>query len=148
MFVCGVAKMGNNDDRMSLFEGIIIGIYGNWLISLIEKISFTTPLIIGDYSLTWFQPFLIILPLACLISLIALGIFGGKLETRLEVIILGLGHFAPICVSLYTEGLILKDYFFLGIGGLLFFMVYTSELWRARQMERTKARANVEKNKT
>jgi hypothetical protein len=30
----GVAKMGNNDDRMSLFEGIIIGIYGNWLISL------------------------------------------------------------------------------------------------------------------
>ncbi|MCP8304942.1 MAG: hypothetical protein H3Z50_05700 [archaeon] len=131
--------MGNND-RLALFEGIIIGIYGNWLISLIDKISFTTPLIIAGYSLPWFQPFLVILSTACLVSLIAIGIFGGKLETRWEVIILGLGHFAPICVSLYVEGLILKDIFFLFIGGILFFMIYTSELWRARQIERTKAK--------
>ena len=129
--------MGNND-RMSLFEGIIIGIYGNWLISLIDKMSFNPALIVGGYSLSWFQPFLIILSIACLISLIAIGIFGGKLETRWEVLILGLGHFAPICVSLYIEGLILKDIFFLGIGGILFFMIYVSELWRARQLERTK----------
>jgi hypothetical protein len=46
-----------------------------------------------------------------LISLIAVGIFGGKLETRWEVLTLGLGHFAPICFS---------------------------KLWRARQLERTK----------
>jgi hypothetical protein len=100
-----------NNDQMNLFEGIIIGIYGNWLISLIDKISFTTPLIVGGYSLPWFQPFLIMLSIACLISLIAVGIFGGKLETHWEVLTLGLGHFAPICFS---------------------------KLWRARQLERTK----------
>jgi len=138
MIVCGVATMGNNDGQAILFEGIMIGIYGNWLISLIEKISFTTPLIVGDYSWTWFQPFLIILSMVCLISLIAIGVFGGKHETRLEVIIFGLGHFAPICISLYAEGLILKDFFFLGIGGLLFIMIYASELLRVRQMEKTK----------
>lgn len=121
-----------------LFQGIIIGSYGNWLMSLIEKISFTTPLIVGDYSWTWFQPFLIILSLVCLISLIAIGVFGGKHETCVEVIILCLGHFTPICVSLYAEGFILKDFFFLGIGGLPFFMVYTSELSRVRHMERNK----------
>ena len=127
--------MGNND-RLSLFEGIIIGIYGNWLISLIDKISFTTPLVVAGYSLSWFQPFLVTLSIACLISLVAIGIFGGKLETRWEVVLLSVGHFAPICISLYVEGLILKDMFFLGIGGILFFMVYTSELWRARQLQR------------
>ena len=130
--------MGNNNGQMILFQGIMIGIYGNWLMSLIEKISFTTPLIVGDYSWTWFQPFLIILSLVCLISLIAIEVFGGKHETRLEIIILGLGHFAPICISLYAEDLILKDLFFLGIGGLLFFMIYTSELLRVRQIERNK----------
>lgn len=129
--------MGDND-RLALFEGIIIGIYGNWLISLIEKISFTTPLIIAGYSLSWFQPFLIILSMACLISLIAIGIFRGELERRWEVVILAIGHFAPICASLYTEGLFLKDIFFLGIGGILFSMIYISELWRARQMEKTR----------
>jgi len=133
-----VSEMAD-DERISLFEGIIIGIYGNWLISLFDKISFTTPVIISGYSLSWFQPFLIGLSIACLILLIAIGIFGGKLETRWEVLMLGLGHFAPICFSLSVEGLILKDIFFLGIGGILFFMIYVSELWRARQVERTRA---------
>lgn len=127
--------MGNND-RLSLFEGIIIGIYGNWLISLIDKISFTTPLIIGGYSLSWFQPFLIIFSIACLISLLAIGIFGGKLETRWEVVILGMGHFIPICASFYVEELILKDYFFFSVGGILFLIIYTTEFSRARQIKR------------
>ncbi len=125
-----------NDDRVNLFEGIIIGIYGNWLISLIDKTSFTETIIIVGYSLSWIQPFLIILSIACLILLIAIGIFGGRLETRWEVILLGLGHFAPVCISLYLEGLLLKDMFFLLIGGILFFMIYVSELLRAKQMEK------------
>jgi len=133
-----VSEMAD-DERTSLFEGITIGIYGNWLISLFDKVSFTAPVIIAGYSLYWFQPFLFVFSIACLILLIAIGIFGGKLETRWEVLILGLGHFAPICFSLYVEGLILKDIFFLAIGGILFFMIYASELWRARQVERTRA---------
>ena len=62
------------------------------------------------------------------------------MDKKDEALTLGLGHFAPICISLYVEGLILKDIFFLGIEGILFFMTYTSELWRAKQAERTRTR--------
>ncbi|WP_455276341.1 hypothetical protein [[Eubacterium] cellulosolvens] len=125
-----------NDDRLNLFEGIIIGIYGNWLISLIDKISFTMPLIIAGHSLFWFQPVLFILSITCLIALVAIGVFGGKLETRWEVVILGMGHFIPICASFYVEELILKDYFFFSVGGILFLIIYTTEFSRARQIKR------------
>lgn len=27
-------------NRMNLFEAVVIGIYGNWLISLVDKVSF------------------------------------------------------------------------------------------------------------
>ena len=34
------------ENRLALFEGIIIGIYGNWLVTLIQIISFNSSLII------------------------------------------------------------------------------------------------------
>ena len=136
--MCLLKSEMSDSDRHSLFEGIIIGIYGNWLISLIEMISFTEPLVIGTLSLVWFQPFLIILSILCLIALVAIGIYGGKLETHWEVILLAIGHFTPISISLYVEGLIIQDIFFLAIGAPLFSMIYVVEYMRAKRAEKTR----------
>lgn len=114
------------ESRLALFEGIIIGIYGNWLISLIQLISFISPLII-------LQSILTILSIICLIALLAIGIFGGRLETRVEVGILSCGHFIPICITLIIERLLIQDAFFLLIGAMLFVMIYYAEFKRVKR---------------
>jgi len=125
--------MSENGENISLFEGIIIGLYGNWLISLIDKISFTQPLRVGGLSISWFQPFLFLVSILSLIGLIAVGIFGGRLETRKEVSILSIFHILPIGLSFYLEDLLLKDLFFLSIGGILFAIIYSTEYLRAKE---------------
>lgn len=125
--------MSKNGENISLFEGIIIGLYGNWLISLIDKISFTQPLKIGEIIISWFQPFLFLVSILSLIGLIAIGIFGGRLETRKEVLILSIFHILPIGISFYLENLLLKDLFFLSIGGILFAIIYSTEYLRAKE---------------
>ena len=80
------------ETRLVLFEGIIIGIYGNWLVSLIQMISFASVLII-------LQSILTLISLASLVALLAIGIFGSRLESRIEVVILSCGHFLPICAN-------------------------------------------------
>jgi len=125
--------MSSNSDNVSLFEGIIIGLYGNWLISLIDKISFTQPLKISGLVIQWFQPFLFLVSMLSLIGLIAIGIFGGRLETKKEVSALSIFHIFPIGLSFYLEDLLLKDLFFLSIGGILFAIIYSTEYLRAKE---------------
>jgi hypothetical protein len=121
----------SSSPELILFEGIIIGIYGNWLITLIQLISFTTAYIL-------FQIVLTIISLVSLIFLLAIGIFGGRLETRLETTFLAFGHFLPICITFAIEGLLIQDTFFLTIGGILFFMIFYAEYQRAKAKEKVK----------
>ena len=114
------------ENRLLLFEGIIIGIYGNWLVTLIQMISFTSNLII-------LQSFLTLISLGSLIALLAVGIFGSRLESRFEVVFLSCGHFFPICITLMLERLLIQDAFFLMIGGILFIMIYFSEFKRVKR---------------
>ncbi|MCJ7648791.1 MAG: hypothetical protein MUP85_09285 [Candidatus Lokiarchaeota archaeon] len=114
------------ENRLLLFEGIIIGIYGNWLVTLIQMISFTSNLII-------LQSFLTLISLGSLIALLAVGIFGSRLESRFEVVFLSCGHFLPICITLMLERLLIQDAFFLMIGGILFIMIYFSEFKRVKR---------------
>ncbi len=81
--------------------------------------------------------------ITCLIALVGIGIYGGRLETHWEVILLAIGHFTPICVSLYVEALILQDIFFLAIGALLFSMIYLAEYVRAKHAESTRTQARA-----
>lgn len=119
------------ESRLALFEGIIIGIYGNWLVSLIQIISFNSPVII-------LQSILTIISLSCLIALLAIGIFGGRLESRVEVVTLSFGHFLPICITLIIERLLIQDAFFLMIGGILFIMIYYAEFKRVKSKKTKK----------
>lgn len=120
------------ESRLALFEGIIIGIYGNWLVSLIQIISFASPLII-------LQSIITIISLSCLIGLFAIGIFGGRLESRIEVVVLSFGHFFPICIALIIERSLIKDAFFLMIGGILFIMIYYAEFKRVKSKKTKKS---------
>jgi len=117
------------ETRLALFEGIIIGIYGNWLVSLIQIISFNSPLII-------LQSILTLISLGSLVALLAIGIFGSRLESRIEVFILSCGHFLPICITLILERLLIRDAFFLMIGGILFIMIYYTEFKRVTRKKR------------
>ena len=116
-------------ERWFLFEGIIIGIYGNWLINLILLISFNSDFLI-------IQTLLIVLSFVSLILLLAFGIFSGRLETKFEVIILTFGHFIPICITLIIERLFFPDIFYLFIGGILFFIIFYSEFTRLKQKKK------------
>jgi len=119
------------ESRLALFEGIIIGIYGNWLVSLIQMISFLSPLII-------LQSILTIISLSSLIALLAIGVFGSQLESHIEVVALSCGHFLPICSTLIIERLLIKDAFFLMIGGILFIMIYYAEFKRVKNKKTKK----------
>lgn len=113
-----------------LFEGIIIGIYGNWLISLIQLITFTSALIVLQIILT-------LISFLSLVVLLALGVFGGKWENHYIVLVLAFFHYIPLCIGLALERFQIQDIFFLVIGGVLFSMIYMAEYSRARSAEKT-----------
>jgi len=69
-------------------------------------ISFISPLIV-------IQSILTIISLSSLVALLAIGILGSRLESRIEVVILSSGHFLPICIILIIERLFIQDAFFL-----------------------------------
>lgn len=118
-------------DKTALLEGIIIGIYGNWLISLFDKLTFSSTPKLFQIEEYIFQAFFIILSIICLILLLSFGIFGGRYESHHEVIFLGFGHIFPIILSLSIQQFQIKDILFLSIGIILFSMIYLAEFIRA-----------------
>ena len=120
-------------DRLPLFEGIIMGIYGNWLISAVDKITFTQVLVVLGYPLWWYQQLCMICSFAFLILLVGLGAFRPRqiFRTRWAVPyywILGVGHLVFILCALYVEGLSPRNLFFFAMGCILFFTIYSCEL--------------------
>jgi len=127
-------------DALTLFEGILIGIYGNWLVSFIDKITFTKSLDFFGISLWLYQPLCILFSFACLILLVGLGIFRRKELTPYNVMIIAIGHFIGLWASLYVEGFTFHNLFFLSIGGILFFLIYASEITEVKQIKRRKTK--------
>lgn len=124
--------------RLSLFEGIVIGIYGNWLISFVDRISFTKALVIGDTQYWLYQPIAVGFSFVCLLLLVGIGVLKEQLLTRGLIVILAVGHFTANWAAFYVEGYTFSNGFFLAIGTLLFLLIYTSELSRLREINRRK----------
>jgi len=130
--------------RLDLFEGILIGIYGNWLISLVEKITFTKVLVLFGFPLWWYQPFCIVFSFVSLILLIGFGIFRpdylrGKVG-RFWVLVLSFGHIMGISLALRLEVEFVQNYFFFGVGGLFFLLIYGCELIRIKRISERRKR--------
>jgi 4-amino-4-deoxy-L-arabinose transferase-like glycosyltransferase len=132
--------------RLNLFEGIVIGIYGNWLISFVDKISFTKALVIGDTQYWLYQPIAVGFSFVCLLLLVGIGVLKEQLLTRGLIVMLAVGHFAANWAAFYVEGYTFSNGFFLAIGTLLFLLIYYSELFRLRELDRRKSlRAKIKK---
>ena len=114
----------HRNDQLILFEGIIIVIYGNWLVSLIQLITFSSSSIV-------LQILLILISLLSLVILLAIGVFGGKWENHIVILVLAFLHYVPLCISLLLQNPPIQDVFFLILGGILFFMIYMAEYTRA-----------------
>jgi len=124
----------NRLERLDLFEGIVIGIYGNWLISLVDKITFTRVLVLFGITLWGYQPICLVLSFAFLLLLVGFSIFRPNLVTIRSVLVLSVGHFVGNWCALYVEGFTIKNTFFLVIGTLLFCVIYICELIRVRRI--------------
>jgi hypothetical protein len=111
--------------RLNLFEGIVIGIYGNWLISFVDKLSF------GEV-LVWYQPLCIFSSFFSLLLLFAFSIFRPRVVTRSFGFLLGFCHVVANFGALYAEGLAdmldLKVFYWLGVA--LFLLIYIVEIRR------------------
>jgi hypothetical protein len=125
--------------RLNLFEGIVIGIYGNWLISFVDKISFTKVLVIGETQYWLYQPICIGFSFVCLLLLVGIGVLKEQLLTHGLVVMLAFGHLTANWATFYVEGYTFSNSFFLAIGALLFSLIYVSELVRSREVNRREA---------
>ena len=123
---------------MNLFEGVVIGIYGNWLISFVDKISFLKFPIIGNVFSWGYQIICVALAFATLLLLFASSIFRPDVVTRWYAIILGVGHVVGICGALWAEGWTIPLLVFYWIGVVLFCIIYSIELQRVRVGRRNK----------
>jgi len=85
-------KLQDERDRLNLFEGIVIGIYGNWLISLLDKITFTRVFVIFGISLGWLQPLSLFLSFFSLLILFSYSIFAPHVVTKKFWALVGIGH--------------------------------------------------------
>lgn len=133
-------------NRLNLFEGIVIGIYGNWLISFVDKISFTKELVIGQTNYWLYQPTCIVFSFVCLLLLVGIGVLKEDLLSRGLIAILAVGHVVGNWAAFYVEGYSFSNTFFLFIGIFLFLLIYMSELVRLREVDRRKAlRAKTKK---
>lgn len=121
-----------NLDKLSIFEGIVIGIYGNWLISLLDKITFSRVPVFLGVVLWYYQAVCLVFSFACLLLLVGFSVFRPDSTTRLFVALMSIGHIVGNWCILYFEEFTLKNIVFLLVGVFLFFTLYACELYRIR----------------
>jgi len=115
-------------NRLTIFEALVLGIYGNWLISLLDKVSFEKSVWIFGI---WYQSLCISLSFLTLIVLVGYSIFAPMFLTTRFGFILGFGHVAGNYGALWAEGFTWFTHFFFWLGTFLFLGIYIIELRRA-----------------
>jgi predicted ferric reductase len=119
-------------NRLNLFEALVFGIYGGWLISFVDKISFLKyPAAFNIFS--WgFQIACVALSFSTLLILFGYSIFRPNFLTRWLAFILGIGHEVGNYGALWAETWTMQLLVFFLIGTILFFIIYAIELRRTR----------------
>lgn len=132
-------KLQDMRDRINLFEGIVIGIYGNWLISLLDKITFSRVLVLYGISFDYLQPLSLLLSFSTLLILFGYSIFVPHVVTRGFWALVGAGHLVGNFGALWVEGYTFKFAFFYVVGFVLFTILYYFESFRIRMDKEHKA---------
>jgi hypothetical protein len=126
-------------NRLNLFEALVFGIYGGWLISFVDKISFAKYPVNFNIFGGAYQTVCVVLAFSCLLILFAYSIFRPDIATNRFVLILYSGHIVGIFGALYPEGYTIPNTVFFFIGMTLFFIIYVIELQRIRIGRRNRA---------
>ena len=113
------------NERITLFEGIIIGIYGNWIISLLDKITYSKD--VGLWGILY-QPYCIFISLICFIILFIYTTFRPNSLPKRFIVLLSFGHIIGYYAALSVEGLDIKTIVFYLIGFSLFLIILICEL--------------------
>jgi len=124
-------------NRLNLFEAVIFGLYGGWLISLVDKISFSDRIVGFFFTVlgtpSWvYQGSCLGLSFVTLLLLFGFSMFKPNFMTRRMAFVLGFGHIAGNYAVLWAEGLTSRLVIFWAIGTCLFFIIYAIELRRVR----------------
>ncbi len=126
--------MSKQSRSLDLFEGILIGIYGNWIISLVDKVNLDQ----------WYKPIAVIVSFICLILFFLVRVFKPELMLENRVLLLYLGHAFGIAWSLdYT----VHNALFLGVGAILFIAIYKIDMERVILITKEKWDRKIRKSK-
>jgi hypothetical protein len=121
---------GINFDRLTIFEALLFGVYGNWLISFVDKITFQNANILD--ILTSLEVGFVGVSFVSLFVLVSWSIFQPQRLTKFWNIVLGMTHFALNVGTLIIVGLTLQYVFFLIIGGIMFFIICGIQFQRTK----------------
>ena len=117
-------------NRWSLFEALLFGIYGNWLITFLDKVSFLrAPIYLNIFGF-WYQSVCVGLAFFCLPLLVYLSIFKPMQTRRSYILIAYLGHFVGILGALSVESWTISLLIFYLIGVAFFIAIYVIQVIR------------------
>jgi hypothetical protein len=119
--------------RLDLFEVVVFGLYGNWLITFLsDKISFEKfPLGFNVFG-SWYQEVCVALAFGCLLFLFALSVFRPDLTRWWSLFVIYMGHTVSIYMAFVVEGMEKPNLIFMVIGLALFYLTFIIELRRIK----------------
>jgi len=119
-------------NRLNLFEALVFGIYGNWLISFIDKISFLKFPVSFNIFFWSYQFVCVALAFSSLLLLFGFSIFRPNETSKLFMYIMYLGHAIGIFGAFTVEGWTVSNLSFYFIGLTLFLIIFLIEGKRVR----------------
>jgi hypothetical protein len=125
-------------NKLAIFEAVLFGIYGNWLISFVDKITTLFPDIRSALLVIF-----VILSFFFLLTLVSLSIFYPKKMTRLHVIFFGVMHFACNFGAFFVEGMAPQFAFFLSVGGVMLILICSTIYGRIQTIRHLEAIKNL-----
>jgi len=126
-------------DRLNIFEAVVVGIYGNWLISFLDKLTLTNiEVTLLGIPIPYFQAFNLAFAFTALFIFFGFTIFRPNEVTRKFAIIMGIAHIVGIWVTMLFEVMTIKFglSYWLGIG--LYLVLFSTEISRVRLTRRNR----------
>jgi hypothetical protein len=130
-------KMSETElNRWNIFEALLFGIYGNWLIAFLDKVSFLrVPINLNIFGF-WYQSVCVGLAFFCLPLLFYISIFKSKETKRSFILVLYFGHLIGILGALFVEQWTISLLAFYLIGAALFIVIYYIQIIRIKIQKR------------
>lgn len=124
-------------DRLTIFEAVVVGIYGNWIISFLDGLNFTNKGTILGFSIPYIQGLLVGFTFFTLLIFFVYTIFSPESVTKFFALIMAIGHIVGIGAIfqlevMTPEGMTMKTWLFYILGIWLYSILFLTEIFRVR----------------